>query len=178
AAEFEGQRHLGSEVARLASSVSQLLSAVDALEARARAIATDQHRLDESLAAVHTVRDREAELTEVIEQQRATRARLEDRMTGTEEAIEELRRSIATGAEERALLAREVSGATERWRQLDERLTAQRDTFTEHLRRQVRAEEESRRRHMEEMERDIRTARSLLTRMIEDTDETEQEQPL
>ncbi|MQC48059.1 MAG: hypothetical protein DWG77_03060 [Chloroflexi bacterium] len=178
AAEFEGQRHLGVEVAKLAASVSQLLSAVDALEARARAITTDQHRLDEGLVALRAVRDRESELGEVIEQQRATRARLEDRMNTTEETLEALRQSIAAAADERSLLARDVGGVTERWRQLDERLTAQRDSLTEHLRRQSRANEESRRRLMEEMERDIRTSRSLLTRLIEDTDETEQEQPL
>jgi len=178
AAEFEGQRHLGAEVAKVASSVTQLLSAVDALESRARAITADQHRLDESLASLRIVRDREVELTEVIEQQRATRARLEDRMTVTEESVEALRQLLAAGNDERALLAREVAGASERWRQLDERITAQRDTITEHFRRQARAEEERRRRLMDEMERDIRTSRGLLTRLIEDTDESEQEQPL
>jgi chromosome segregation ATPase len=177
-AEFEASRHQGTETARLAASVSQILSAVDAIEARARAMQQDQRRLDEDVAALRSIRDREEELLEVVEQQRATRARLEDRVSVAEETMEELRRDLATASEERALLARQVAGESEQRRALGERVEAQRDTVADHFRRISRADEESHRRKIEEMERDIRVARTLLARLSEQTDESEQEQPL
>lgn len=177
-AEFEAARHQGTETARIAASVSQILSTVDAIEARARAMQQDQRRLDEEVAALRSIRDREEELLEVVEQQRATRARLEDRVSVAEEAMEELRRAIAAASEERALLARQVSGESEQRRVLSERVEAQRDMVADHFRRISRADEESHRRQIEELERDIRVARTLLARLTEQTDESEQEQPL
>ena len=178
AAEQESGRHVGTEIAQLASSVAQLKTAVDAMEVRSRAIAADQRRIDEAVASVRATRDHEAELRELVEQQRATRARLEDRLAAIEETQEALRRELADTAEERALMARQLAGGAEQRRELLERLEAQRDTFVEHLRRQVRADEERHRRSIEEMGRDIRIARSLLVRLLEETDEAEQEQPL
>jgi uncharacterized protein involved in exopolysaccharide biosynthesis len=95
-----------------------------------------------------------------------------------EETMEELRRDLAAASEERALLARQVAGESEQRRALSERVEAQRDTTADHFRRLTRADEESYRRKIEEMERDIRVARTLLARLSEQTDESEQEQPL
>jgi hypothetical protein len=138
----------------------------------------DQRRLDEDVAALRSIRDREEELLEVVEQQRSTRARLDDRVSVVEESLEAVRRDLAAASEERALLARQVGGESEQRRALAERVEAQRDTIADHFRRLARADEESRRRMIEEMERDIRVARSLLVRLSEQTDESEQEQPL
>lgn len=176
--EYEAGRHVGAEVAKLASSITQLMSAVDALEARSRALTSDQHRLDEEIAALRAVRDREGELREVIEQQRATRARLEERMSQAEELLAQLARAVAEVPDARALLQRQIAGEAEQRRALADRLEAQRDTFLEHMRRQARAQEQSHRRLIEEMERDVRTSRQLLVRLSEDTDESEQEQTL
>ena len=73
---------------------------------------------------------------------------------------------------------RQIAGEAEQRRALADRLEAQRDTFIEHMRRQARAQEESHRRMIEDMERDIRISRQLLVRLSEQTDESEQEQPL
>lgn len=178
AAEYEGSRHVGTEVARLASSITGLMSAIDAMEARTRAVTQDQHRLDEEIATLRSVRDHEGELREIVAQQRATRARLEDRMAQAEELIADLARQVAEASEARALLQRQIAGEAEQRRSLVERVEAQRDTFIEHMRRMARAQEESHRRLMEDMERDIRISRQLLVRLSEDTDESEQEQPL
>ncbi len=178
AAEYEGTRHVGTEVARLASSITGLMSAVEAIEARARSLTLDQHRVSEEVAALRSVRDREAELREVIEQQRATRARLEDRMAEAEELVATLGSAVAEAAEARALLQRQIAGEAEQRRALTDRVEAQRDTFIEHMRRLARSQEASHRRMIEEMERDIRISRQLLVRLSEDTDESEQEQPL
>lgn len=178
AAEREASRHHGTEIARVASSLATILGTLDAIESRARTTLLDQRRLDDEVTALRTVRDREAELLEVVEQQRATRARLEDRVSRAEEAVEALRQALAAEVEERTLLARALAGEIEQRRGLGERIEAQRDAVAEHFRRLARAEEESRRRQIEEIERDIRIARSLAVRLTEQSDEAEQEQPL
>jgi chromosome segregation ATPase len=178
AAEHESSRHQGTEIARLAGSLSTFLTNLDAIESRARTMLLEQRRLDDEVSALRSVRDREAELLEVVEQQRATRARLEDRVSRAEEALEEIRLALAAESEERALLTRLLAGESEQRRALGERIEAQRDAVVDHFRRVVRAEEESRRREIEEIERDIRVARGLMVRLFEQSDEAEQEQPL
>ncbi|MDA1239441.1 MAG: hypothetical protein O2798_01220 [Chloroflexi bacterium] len=178
AAEREASRHQGTEIARVAGSIATFLANLEALEARSRTVLLDQRRLDDEVAALRAVRDRETELLEVVEQQRSTRARLEDRVNRVEEAVEELRLALAAEAEERTLIARTLAGESEQRRALSERLEAQRDTLTDHLRRLARADEEGRRRQIEEIERDIRITRGLLVRLSEEADEAEQEQPL
>lgn len=178
AAERESSRHQGTEIARLAGSLSTFLTNLEAVEARARTTLLEQRRLDDEMSALRSVRDREAELLEVVEQQRATRARLEDRVSRAEEALEEIRLALAAESEERALLTRLLAGESEQRRALGERIEAQRDAVVDHFRRVVRAQEESRRREIEEIERDIRVARGLVVRLFEQSDEAEQEQPL
>ncbi len=178
AAEYEGNRHTGTEVARLAASITGLMSAIESAETRSRALTLDHHRMTEEIAALRSIRDREAELREIIEQQRATRARLEDRMAQAEELIATLAGSVAEFAEMRAILQRQIAGEAEQRRALTDRVEAQRDTFIEHMRRLARSQEASHRRMIEEMKRDIRISRQLLVRLSEDTDETDQEQTL
>ena len=145
----------------------------------------DGHRLKkgtvlsaEDIATLRSVRDHEGELRELVEQQRATRARLEERMSQAEELIAELASQVAESTQARAVLQRQIAGEAEQRRVLVERIEAQRDTFIEHMRRQARAQEDSHRRLIEDVERDIRTSRQLLVKLSEDTDESEQEQPL
>ena len=95
-----------------------------------------------------------------------------------EELLATLSTTVAESAEARALLQRQITGEAEQRRVLTDRVEAQRDTFLEHMRRESRSQEASHRRMIEEMERDIRISRQLLMRLSEDTDESEQEQPL
>jgi len=57
-------------------------------------------------------------------------------------------------------------------------LEALRISIIEHLRRQVHADEQSGRRLVEETERELRTARTLLTQMSEQSEDVVKEQPL
>lgn len=174
----EQARHQGVEVARVVSSFTPLLGTLEATEARLRTLQADQRRMDDDVAALRAVRDREAALLEVLEQQRVTRARVEDRLNTVEETVEEVRRHQAALAEEQALLARTQSGASEERRTILERIESQRDVVLEHLRRQLRAGEESARRHIDEIEREIRIARALLVRLDEQQEDAGREQPL
>lgn len=174
----EQARHNGVEVARVVASFSPLLGTLEAVEARVRTLQADQRRMDDEVAAVRAVRDREEALLEVLEQQRVTRARVEDRLNTVEETVEEVRRRQGALSEEQALLARTQTGAAEDRRAILERIESQRDVVLEHLRRQLRAGEESARRHIEEVEREIRIARALLVRMDEQHEDAGREQPL
>lgn len=178
ASEREGARHQGAEIARIAGALATFLTTLEGLDARSRTLLLEQRRLDDEVSALRTERDREAELLEVVEQQRSTRARLEDRVNRAEEAVEELRLALAAEAQERALLGRGLAGEVEHRRALSERIEAQRDAVAEHLRRVARADEESHRRRIEDLERDIRVTRGLLVRLSEQAEAGEQEQPL
>ncbi len=177
-AEQDATRHVGQEVARVAGAVPDLLARMEDLSARVRGVQDEQRRVAEEIAAVRAVRDREADLLEVLEQQRSTRARVEDRLTSIEESIETARLAAATVQEQIARLARDQSGDAAIHARFEERLEAQRDTVAEHLRRVLHADEDRARRRIEEIERDVRIARSLLVRLEEQADETDQEQPL
>ncbi len=174
----EQARHNGVEVTRVVSSFAPLLGTIEAVEARVRTLQADQRRMDDEVAAVRAIRDREEVLLEVLEQQRVTRARVEDRLNTVEETIEEIRRRQAALAEENALLGRTQSGAVEDRRAILEKIESQRDVVFEHLSRQLRAEEETAWRHIEEIEREIRISRALLVRMDEQHEDAGREQPL
>ena len=172
--------HTGEAMVRLEATVAALRSGLDAIEQRIAAMQVDQRRLDEELAQVRAIRDREAELLDVLEQQRASRAHTETRLAAIEEDFEAFRRSLASAQEERQVLQREQGGSEERLRALGERVEAQRLVMIEHLRRELRAGEESGRRRIDEIERELRVARGLLLRLTEESAEASalEEQPL
>lgn len=174
----DSAREGDQELARLVAALPSLITRIEDLAGRIQSVQGDQRRLDEEVAALRAIRDREEALLEVLEQQRTTRARMEDRMNSVEEGMEGLRRAQAEVGEALALLARDQAGEVEQHRRLGERIEAQRDLVADHLRRSLRAEEERARRHIEEIERDVRVARGLLVRLDEQIDDAEQEQPL
>ncbi|MFA7249605.1 MAG: hypothetical protein WC273_08230 [Dehalococcoidia bacterium] len=178
AAERDATRHTGQEIARVAGAIPELLAKIEDLAVRMRGAQEEQRRVVEDVALISAVRDRETDLLDALEQQRLTRARLEDRLNTIEEEIEAVRRDSAAVQEQLALLARDRAHEAEERRRLQERLEAQRDTVAEHLRRALHADEDRARRRIEEIERDVRVARSLLVRLDEQASETEQEQPL
>ena len=177
-AEHDATRHVGQEIARVAGAVPELMAKVEDVATRLRATQEEQRRAAEEIATIRGVRDREADLVEVLEQQRTARARTEDRLTAIEEAMEVVRRGSVAAIEQMMLLVRDRAGDVERSARLAERLEAQRDTVAEHLRRVLHTDEDRARRRIEEIERDVRVARSLLVRLEEQAEGTDQEQPL
>jgi uncharacterized phage infection (PIP) family protein YhgE len=161
----------GDTVVRLEADVLSQRGTLDALEQRLAAMQIDQRRLDEELAQVRAIRDREDQLLDLLEQQRASRAQLETRLADLEEALAAQTQRSSDAHEERSLLQREQSGHEERLRSLGERVEAQRLAMVEHLRRELRAAEESGKRQVEEIERELRVARGLLLRLTEESAE-------
>jgi chromosome segregation ATPase len=166
-----GRDQSGETLARVEADVLALRGTFDALEQRLAAMQIDQRRLDEELAQVRSIRDREDQLLDLLEQQRASRAQLETRLSDLEEQLAAQVQRTSDAHEERSLLQREQSGHEERLRSLGERVEAQRLTLIEHLRRELRAAEESGKRQVEEIERELRVARGLILRLSEESAE-------
>ncbi len=177
-ADQDATRHVGQESAHVAGIVPELLAKLDDLAARMQRMQEEQRRLSEETAAIRAVRDREAGLLEVLEQQRSTRSRVDDRLTALEEEIETMHRADAAIQDRLAMLTRDRAGEVEQRGRVEERLEAQRDIVAAHLRRVLRADEDRARRRVEEIERDIRIARDLLVRLDEQASGSDQEQPL
>jgi chromosome segregation ATPase len=117
-------------------------------------------------------------LIELVERQRATRLSLEERVTRFDEELEAMRQHAAAAAEERALLRQHVAGLDQRIEALRESVEAQRQAVVEHFGMLTRADEESKRRQVDEIERSLRRARDLLVRLDERSAAVSREQPL
>jgi chromosome segregation ATPase len=178
AAQRDASVEQAETIADAASRLPELARRLDELTSEVAAGRVARQRMEAEIAALRSVRDREAELLDLLEQQRATRTRHESRLSEIEEFLATVVRSLGEAAEERARLAREQAGGEERLRTLGERLEALRVSIVEHMRRQVRADEQAGRRQVEETERELRVARTLLTRMAEQSEDVVQEQPL
>ena len=170
----------GESTVRLEAEVLSLRGTLDALEQRLSAMHLDQRRLDEELAQVRSIRDREDQLLDLLEQHRAGRTQVETRLSEIEELLADQAQRTSAAHEERSLLQREQSGHEERLRSLGERVEAQRLAMVDHLRRELRAAEESGKRRVEDIERELRVARGLILRLTEESAEASalEEQPL
>jgi len=170
--------HQVDDASRVGSQLVDLKQRMRDLDGAFAAGRTARERLAAEVASLRSVRDREAELLDLIHQQRATRARHEIRLSEIEELVAVTEQSLATAEEQRAWLARDQAGAEERVRGFGERLEALRMSVVDHQRLQMRADEETSRRRAEETERELRVARDLVTRLAEQTEDVIQESPL
>ena len=166
------------ERTRFTAVLPELTSALDEIDARTIALRTELRRSEESLAQVKGRGDREDELLELVEQQRATRLRLEERLGELDSRLEEELQRAAGAGEERLALSQQVSGAEERMRALAEALEGQRWAMIEHFRRLVEADEQQGQQQIAEIEKRIRRGRSLLVRLNEGAQQAGEEQPL
>lgn len=171
AADRDVVRHTGDALSRVVGEVPALTSAIDDLRTLVRSLQLDQRRIGDEVAAQRAIRDREADLLDVLEQQRATRARTEERLNAAEEQLEEVRRAVAGSEGARTLLAQGQAGIEQRMRTLGEAMEQQRQTLLSHLRRQLQADDQAGRKRIEEIERASRVARDLVVRLSEESDE-------
>jgi hypothetical protein len=161
-----------------ASTIPELRLALDVIEARTRTLQQEQQRLEDELAHTGTPDGLQASVDNAIEQARSLRERVELRLGALEAQTEETRAAGASKTQERELLQRQLAAHDEQLRLLAIRVEAQRETLIEHVRRATGAAEDAGRRQLQEIERQSRTGRELLTRLIEQSDEGAQEQPL
>ena len=123
-------------------------------------------------------RDRENEVLELIDQQRATRIRLEERLALYGEHLEEARERLGAAAEERGALARQLARTDERLLVLSEALEMQREAVVDHFHRLIEAERAASEKQVQGIEARLREGQQLLTRLREAGDQKAPEQPL
>ena len=164
---------------RLDLALPEIGSSISQLEAKTETLRTELRRTSEELAQERARRDREDELLELIDQQRAARIRIEERLAVYGEYLEEARDRLGAAAEERAALARQASRTDERLLMLSEALDQQRAAIVEHFQRLLEAERAASDKQIEGIEGRLREGQQLVTRLREGTDpHTAPEHPL
>lgn len=171
-------RTLSEQLSREHAAVEALNPAVAAIARRTEATQRDQRRAGAAIAAAGSEHEGAPELRDVLEQQRAVRRRLEERLAAVDVQLEALRRDAQGWAEERAVQRRQLAGAHERLVELSQQLEAQRLAVLDHLRLLADAGTVSGKRQAEELDRANRVARDLVLRLAERGDSASQEQPL
>ncbi len=173
-----GARRDGDERSDAAAAIPELRLALAALEARTRAIQQDQQRFEDDVARLVPAVDVQTVVDDAVDQVRSLRERVEARLRAIEEQTAELSHRQQLTGEERALSHRELVAHEAQLRALASAIESQRETLVEHVRRTTAAAEDAGRRQMQEIDRQARAGRELLTRLTEQSDEGTQEQPL
>lgn len=164
--------------ARFDSAVPGLLSGAQEFDERARASQAELRRLEDRVSQLESDRDRESELFDLVEQQRAGRIRTEERITALASSLEDICRDVAGASEERDVLRQQVIAYVDKLQGVADELQDQRAAMVEHFRRWTESTVDLGQRQVEEIERADRVARELLVRLTERSDEVAQEQPL
>lgn len=161
-----------------AAAIPELRMALAASEARTRAIQDEQQRLEDELAHLVPAVDLPSVVNDAVDQVRSLRERIEARLSAVEQQMADLTQQQQRTGEERALSRREFAAHEAQLRALAGAIESQRATLIEHVRRATTAAEDAGRRQMQEIDRQARAGRELLTRLTEQSDEGTQEQPL
>ena len=164
------------ERTRIDATLPDLAGNVEDVVARLNAVQAALRRAEDGLARLDSSLGREEELRQVVEQQRAIRIRLEDRLRDLEERLQEMLELLGSASEERLALRHHVQGIEARMRLLTEALDFQREAAIDHFRRVLDVEEQQGRRQIEEIEQRIRRGRALLVRLRESGPQSEQEE--
>ena len=163
---------------RLDLALPEIGNSINQLDAKAETLRTELRRTGDELAQERARRDRENELLELIDQQRSTRIRLEERLALYGEYLEEARERLGAAAEERGALARQLARTDERLLILSEALDMQREAVVDHFQRLLEAERAASDKQVEGIETRLREGQQLLTRLREAGDQRAPEEPL
>jgi hypothetical protein len=151
---------------------------VRSVEAQSADLLRERHRLDEELSGLRRIAEREESLSDLLEQHRVLRQRVEAGLATLEARTAAAEETQFDDVEERRLVRLRLDGLERRVDGLSAQLDGQRDVLFEHFRRATATAEEAGRRQVDEIDRQARTARELLVRLAEKADETSREQPL
>ena len=166
-----------AERARFEAALPGLGAALDELDARTVALRTELRRSEDEIAQVRARRDREDELLELVDQQRATRIRLEERLGALEARLEEAVQVVGGASEERLGLGHRLAGMEKQLRAFGEAIEAQRWAVLEHFGRLLDADQAGSRKQIEELEQRIRERRRLAVGLREGSEQAGAEQP-
>ncbi|MSP22694.1 MAG: hypothetical protein EXR66_06705 [Dehalococcoidia bacterium] len=167
----EAERATADGLTVVEGRVVALAVALNDLDTRAREAQAAGRVLSESVGTLQTTRAREAEPLDLIEQQRAMRQRLEQRLMALEEGMTATGRALLEAAEQRAQLRLQFAGVERRLTALAERFTEQRELVQRQWRAILDADDVAEARVVSDLERRARERRELLRRLSEESEQ-------
>ncbi|MCY4640240.1 MAG: hypothetical protein OXC94_07865 [Chloroflexi bacterium] len=167
AVEGDAQRRTAEQFSQLVAQIDALRVAGDEIQTRLGVLGADQRRLGEDVGALRGRHREDTALLEAVDQQRVHRQRLEARLAELEEQVARESARLDSQKEALALARGEVAGLAERLQALGGVVEGQREAVLDHVRRSARAQEQTARRHTAELDREVRVANELITRLAE-----------
>jgi chromosome segregation ATPase len=178
--ELQSRLEAGREVERatvdglsaLEGRVGELGAQLRDLDVRTREAEADRRMMHEAVAALQATRAREAELLDLLDQQRATRLRLEERLMAVEQGLAAAGGALLEGAEQRAQLRIQVAGIDRQLGELNARFSEQRELLQRQWRAVLDADDVAEARVVSDLERRSRERRALLRRLQEESEQS------
>ena len=168
------ERAILDGLATVEGRVAESAAAFADLDVRTREAESERRLLNEAVAALQSTRAREAELLDLIEQQRSSRQRIEERLMAIEEGLTATGRALLEAAEQRAQLRLHAGGLERQLTQLDWRFTEQRELVQRQWRALLDADDVAEARVVSDLERRSRERRELLRRLTEENEQAAQ----
>jgi chemotaxis protein MotB len=170
----DAERASARDLAAMESRLQALAGTVSDLVTRQQEAQSERRALGDAVSALRTTRDRELDLLDLLEQQRATRQRLEERLMSVEEGLAEAGRALLDAAEQRAQLRMQLAALDRQVTRLTTTLEAQRALAQRQLRAVLDAESAAGTRTVAEIERRARERSELLRRLHEESEQLTQ----
>jgi chromosome segregation ATPase len=171
-------RRDGAPASEANDAARHLEQRVRSVEAQSADLLREQRRLDDELSGLRRIAEREESLSDLQEQHRVLRQRLEAGLATLEARTVAAEETQFDDTEESRRVRVRLDGLERSVGELRAQLDGQRGVLLEHFRRATATAEDAGRRQMDEIDRQARAARELLVRLAENADETLREQPL
>jgi chromosome segregation ATPase len=151
------------------ASILELQHQTETIAERARVAAEIGHRLENALSEKLQQLDRLELLAERIELHRAERQRLEDRALHLEDEMRELSGRVDAGDQEQVRMRGQYQGAASRLDALQEQLDQEKALVLGLLRKLLGTEERTKRRQVQELEREIREMKQYVAGLSDES---------
>ncbi len=178
AAEREVALAAANDRADLEARLLALSSALAEQEVRVRESQHERRALGESVAELQAMGHPDAQLRDLLDQQRVTRQRLEERFRELESGVRDLGRAALEAAEQRAQIRLQVAQLGTRVDDLAAQQEATRHLLVTGLRAMAVIEDRASQRDTAESERRVRERREALNRIEEQADQAARGLPL
>ena len=164
---LEGANRAEHTLSQTDATIMSLQHEDEAIAERARVAGDMAHRLEATLNQHLHELQRVELLAERIELHRAERQRLEDRALRLEEGLGELRDLAQKGEDQRARMAAQQQGLSARLDAIHEQIEEQRVKLVDQLRRLTGSQERTKRRQVQELERELREMRQYVAELAD-----------
>jgi chromosome segregation ATPase len=164
---LEGATRAEHTLTQTEAAITALQHEDEAIAERTRVASDMAHRLEATLNQHLHELQRVELLAERIELHRAERQRLEDRALRLEEGLNELRELTQKSEDQRARLAAHQQGLGARLDAIQEQIEEQRVKLVDQLRRLTGSQERTKRRQVQELERELREMRQYVAELAD-----------